>query len=1427
MHIERIVIGVLMFFLLTGGGMAQEIVISEVMSSNSTTVADGQAEYHDWIELYNASDKVINLAGYSLSDDPDNPRKWTFEDFDFPPRSFLLVWASGQDIQAGPLAPDNHPHLKTWFSAGDVVATDQQQVRLEGDTLRLTNWKSHDGSSKAWAESDDKQPVYVSNGINSHPTIRFNGTNHALKTDYNPPSGNQERAIMIVVANTQLETANQNNNNHIVHYGSLKQNEAYGIVFGRQKAGAKIGNHYWNNTFYGLFGMDNDPHIITASYDGAADFFHVDGNFAGKHFISLNTGKQYPLTLGGRIGGTHELYGGDLADVVVFDEALSPSDRQRIENFFAKRYGKSLQLAHTNFNLSAGGEALLITNKQGELLHRLEVPSLPTDVSYGLDGKNEGYFSTPTPGGANGQRELSILQSPVFSVESGFYTDEVTLKLSSPDPDALILYTLDGSTPDYTNLAGFPYRIKSDYKECNKGELTQRLSMTYVYQDSLLIKPRYGIHDSLSSIATSYSSWKVPAFPVTTATIVRARTWKPGSIPSKTETKTYLVDSASLQRYNLPVVSLVTDPYHLFDYDTGIYVPGTYYDQTCTMSTPDANYKKEDWERPISFELLSETGEPLFKQDAGVRIHGYYSTNRMRKSLRLTARKTYDEATLFNYPLFPDLKPEASTGGVGIDAYNSFLIRNSGNEWYSNLFLDAMVHRLVGHVPGMDEQASRPVVHFINGVYWGIMNLREKHSKHYFAQHYGMDPDDVIIANARTASISAGYAYEYKGYTDMEQFVGKSDLTVPLNMDYLNTLMDVGNYLNHFVVQIYINNTDFLGNNRKFWRKRTPGYMTDAPLGHDGRWRWIFYDVDQSFDDPDYNRLAYTTVNDFTSTLLLRKLLERQDLRETFITRFCDHMNTSFKPARVVALIDSMAQEMAHDLPEHIDRWGMLGDQQQIEPVKAFAVSRPYYMRQHLMALYGLTDTALVTVATDKLKGTIRVNTLLIDSLLPGLDNPDQPYPWQGSYFSGVPVVFEAIPQPGYVFSHWEGDTSSTQAVICLDPTGEVHLVAHFVPEDTLERSFLHYWHFNTRSGVMTTVPTDYSQVSGALLSYPGTGLGYMDERKHRDADPEPTMNVKIEQTVGTGAVLRVRNPSSTRQLLVASPTSCFHDIVVSYATTRTDEGATHQCFHYSIDGGLHWTILGGAYPVPQLDTARADKGYVLKRFDLSHIEGVANNQAFQWMVTFVGEGADNPSGNARFDNICVEGVPVMPTVDKPLNQKVTPGATTEAIDFSGSYTTAVYEWTNDRPDIGLPGHGQGTIQPFVAINESDSVIVATIQVTPVVNGFAGLSVSFTIAVDTLSIAPDLKDEEILVYPNPASDVVTIRFNMDEARDVDIQLIDAMGRRLLYIDKKALPVGPSSVALPVAAYSSGLYWLRVGYLGEGKNRSKARKVMIK
>ena len=44
----------------------QGVYITEIMSSNSTGLADSDGEYSDWIELYNASSSRVTLSGYYL-----------------------------------------------------------------------------------------------------------------------------------------------------------------------------------------------------------------------------------------------------------------------------------------------------------------------------------------------------------------------------------------------------------------------------------------------------------------------------------------------------------------------------------------------------------------------------------------------------------------------------------------------------------------------------------------------------------------------------------------------------------------------------------------------------------------------------------------------------------------------------------------------------------------------------------------------------------------------------------------------------------------------------------------------------------------------------------------------------------------------------------------------------------------------------------------------------------------------------------------------------------------------------------------------------------------------------------------------------------------------------------------------------------------
>ncbi|MFN6947242.1 MAG: lamin tail domain-containing protein, partial [Cytophagaceae bacterium] len=86
---------------LQGEGGSADLALNELVSSNSGTVADFEGDYEDWIEIYNYGSSSADLSGYYLSDNLQNPQKWTFPNVVILPGQYLLVWASGKDRVMG------------------------------------------------------------------------------------------------------------------------------------------------------------------------------------------------------------------------------------------------------------------------------------------------------------------------------------------------------------------------------------------------------------------------------------------------------------------------------------------------------------------------------------------------------------------------------------------------------------------------------------------------------------------------------------------------------------------------------------------------------------------------------------------------------------------------------------------------------------------------------------------------------------------------------------------------------------------------------------------------------------------------------------------------------------------------------------------------------------------------------------------------------------------------------------------------------------------------------------------------------------------------------------------------------------------------------------------------------------------------------
>jgi hypothetical protein len=78
------------------------IVINEIMTQNTNAYADEYGQYDDWVELYNATSSDINLSGYYLTDDLNNPNQFPLPAITLAASDFLLFWLD-DDVEQGAL----------------------------------------------------------------------------------------------------------------------------------------------------------------------------------------------------------------------------------------------------------------------------------------------------------------------------------------------------------------------------------------------------------------------------------------------------------------------------------------------------------------------------------------------------------------------------------------------------------------------------------------------------------------------------------------------------------------------------------------------------------------------------------------------------------------------------------------------------------------------------------------------------------------------------------------------------------------------------------------------------------------------------------------------------------------------------------------------------------------------------------------------------------------------------------------------------------------------------------------------------------------------------------------------------------------------------------------------------------------------------
>lgn len=426
---------------------------------------------------------------------------------------------------------------------------------------------------------------------------------------------------------------------------------------------------------------------------------------------------------------------------------------------------------HTNFRLSASGEYLGLSDTTSVVDAWNPFPRQEPFYSFGrVDDGVLRYFERGTPGEANTGSDLeTILDKPDVDIDPGFYDNPVVVALSSDDPEALIRYTKDGSEPTMAN-----------------GE---------DYESPLTLME---------------------------STVLRARAFQAGHVPSNTRTASYLIYESTSVLRSLPAVSLSGDGWRTLYDEWGIASEDV-------SGSPEGNYRLRllrgrSTERQAEVEFLSPTDPSLtVGSGVGMRFASSDSTRssvdmsavemspweyawQRRPSMNLFFRDEYGKTSINDNPALTETR---------ITEHTSYRLRagKSDTSIYTKDEIIRRTFRDMGHASAIGSYVNL----WFNGEFKGIMNLTERYRLEFFQETFDHDLLWDVVSHGHKAD--EGDLVAWNAVVDLYE---NHDLSDPVHYAALAQLIDMEAFVDCILLMSYTANTDWI-NNWFFARPRQEG----------------------------------------------------------------------------------------------------------------------------------------------------------------------------------------------------------------------------------------------------------------------------------------------------------------------------------------------------------------------------------------------------------------------------------------------------------------------------------------------------------------------------------------------------------------------------------------------------------------------------
>ena len=502
-----------------------------------------------------------------------------------------------------------------------------------------------------------------------------------------------------------------------------------------------------------------------------------------------------------------------------------------------------------------------------------------------------------------------------FSAQGGFYEESFSLEIFPFYQQHHIRFTTNGNRPT---------------------------AQSQLYTEPLLLD------DLLYSTSEIYSLFDCPpenfflADSVPHCIVIRAAVFDADdNCISEVATNSYFIHSLGCDTHGLPVISVCADSLGLFDYETGILVPGINYDPLNPHGTGNYFMKGSEWERLCNFEFyeLDNTG---VNQAVGLRTHGKQSRWRQQKGLKIYAREAYGEKRI-KHRFFEE---------IPINDFKHLCLKPSLSAWNGSGCKDYIASHIASQLD-LETLASRASVLFLNGEYWGIYYVTEKPDERYLEDHFGIDIDAVTIIN-NWKEAEYGSLDHFEALYD---WLEEADLSDDAQYAYIASRIDVDNFIDYYVFELFAANIDWPSSNTRFWQ-----------LGN-GKWRWVFYDGDACLETQSFDVFANATYDgDDTypasrrSTLFFRKLLTNKQFRNQFSSRFNQLVFNTFAYENTKPFFDSIQLVLQDEIPNQIARFGVPVNYETwnayaMAVINRFLRERPQQILDELSAFLSVNDS--------------------------------------------------------------------------------------------------------------------------------------------------------------------------------------------------------------------------------------------------------------------------------------------------------------------------------------------------------------------------------------------------------------------------------------------------------------------------------------